>query len=103
MKNIFYSLFPQNRRESKKFNIKLSLLFTSTQNGKIFPNDFFGSSDNHSSLPLIIPDHVNKKEFNQNKIVIDLQKEYDEDKELLCMLEENRKYKRIYLYSKKER
>ena len=71
MKSIFYSLFPQNRRESKKFNIKLSLLFTSTQNGKIFPNDFFGSSDNHSSLPLIIPDHVNKKEFNQRKNYIE--------------------------------
>lgn len=47
--------------------------------------------DRSTSLPKIQLED-NQKNYNQTKIIIDLQKELDEDRELLELLEDKRKF-----------
>lgn len=46
--------------------------------------------DRSASLPRIHP-NPQKKENHQTKIIIDLDKEYEEDRELLALFEDKRK------------
>ena len=65
------------------------------KNNRLFPSDFFNSINTKISKNEI-PHLKSTQTSSKNKIFVDLRKEYEEDKELLDLLEGKRKKNIFY-------
>jgi hypothetical protein len=71
--------------------------YEQSKNNSLFPSDFFDSNANNKPKIKEEPNAINEDNKIQKSIFVNLQKEYDEDRELLELLNGTNKSK-LYLY-----